>query len=335
MSLFISHARGASLAVAALAFAAALPGTAQACACGCGIFDVGDGSVMPMMADSGFSVFYRFSSMVQNSNHEQGHAASPDDNTDKRIATDFHTIGAEIRLAPAWTLMAEVPIYDRHFTTTATDGMGQNIIETVPLTAAGDLMLRMTYSGFSRDMSSGVSLGIKLPTGRNTSPLDAYGNAVYDHDTLPGTGSTDLLLGAWHIGHFGNSRAAWFVQANYQFAVATQDAYRPGNEADVALGVSYDLPLGGPVKVAPVLQWLGSVRAHDSGANADPFNSGYQRLLIAPGVRVQLTRKLSLYGDVAFPVAQYVNAARPSDNADSMGQLAAPVLFKLQVNYGF
>ena len=78
-----------------------------------------------------------------------------------------------------------------------------------------------------------------------------------------------------------------------------------------------------------------AVRARDSGVNAVPLNSGYQRLLVAPGLRVQLTRKLSLYADVELPVAQYVNSAATPAVTGTAGQLAAKALFKLQLNYGF
>ena len=328
--------RRSRLPLLAAFIAIALPATAQACACGCGIFDVGDGTLIPQASDSGFSVFYRYAYMDQSRNFEQGHTAPATDNSDQRIATSFHTLGAEYMISPRWAVMAQLPIYDRHFTTSATDDAGNTANVTFPLTAAGDAMVQLTYTGLSPDMSNGLTFGVKLPTGRTSSPT--YGNYTqnppYDPDTMPGTGSTDILVGGYHVGHIG-AAAHWFAQAQYKIAVATRNGYRPGNEIDSALGVSYDLATGGATKLSPTLQLLGSVRARDSGVNAVPLNSGYQRLLVAPGLRVQLTRKLSLYADVELPVAQYVNSASPADQADSMGQLVAPALFKMQVNYGF
>ena len=49
------------------------------------------------------------------------------------------------------------------------------------------------YTGFFKDMSTGVIFGLKLPTG--TFPASGI-----DRDTQIGTGSTDLLLGAFHRG---------------------------------------------------------------------------------------------------------------------------------------
>lgn len=310
------------------------PATALGCACGCGIFDAGVTSILPQQSDSGLSVFARFSTMDQDSNREQGHPASAADNSDVRIQTNFYTVGANYVIHNRWMIMAELPLYQRKFTTTGADTNGNPVIETVPLTDLGDAMLRVTYTGFAHDMSTGLGLGIKLPTGRDTSPLDQYGGQPYDRDTLPGTGSTDLEISGYHVGHLTGA-ARWFVQAQYKFAVATRDGYRPGNEFNGGIGATYDLPVGKMI-VSPTLQVLGSVRARDTGDNAAPLNSGYQRLLVAPGVRMQITRKLSLFGDVEFPVAQYVNAASSVAAGDgTSGQLVAPVLFKLQVNYGF
>lgn len=326
--------RGTTAALGAMAlFTALAPVTAMACACGCGIFDAGVTSITPQDSDSGLSVFARFSALNQDRNHEGGHAASPDDNDDKRIQTDFYTLGVNYVIGHKWMVMAELPMYHRNFTTTGADQNGNPVIEKVPLTDLGDATIRFDYTGFAADMSTGLGVGIKLPTGRYTSPTDRYGGQPYDRDSLPGTGSTDLSVNGYHIGHIAGA-ARWFVQAQYQFAVATRDGYRPGNELDGALGATYDLPAGGTV-ISPTVSLVGSLRAHDTGEEADPLNSGYRRLLLAPGLRVQISRKLSVYGDVEFPIAQYVNAASSVAIEGTSGQLVAPVAFKLQVNYGF
>jgi hypothetical protein len=317
------------------ALALIIPTAASACACGCGIFDVGDGTATPVASDSGLSVWFRYANVDQNQNHVAGSDAPAADNPDKRIETGFFTIGADYMINRKWTVMAELPLFKRNFTTTGADAMGKPVIEAVPLTALGDAVVQVMYTGFSPDMTTGLGLGVKLPTGRDSSPLDRYGNQPYDRDSLPGTGSTDLQVSFYHVGAAA-MRLNWFVQGQYHFAVASRDGYRPGNELDAALGLSYDLTgRGHGLGIAPALQLLGSVRAHDTGVNADPLNSGYRRLMIAPGVKLQLTRKLSVYGDVEVPVAQYINAAGSVAGEGKSGQLVAPVVFKLQVNYGF
>lgn len=320
---------------AAIALVFITPTTASACACGCGLFDVGNGTVTPVASDSGFSVWLRYDHVDQDRNHEHGEQAPAADNTDKRIATSFITIGAEYLINREWTVMAELPFIKRSFTTTGADASGNPLVETVPLNDLGDALVRLTYTGLSATKNTGLSLAVKLPTGRDTSPVDRFGEQPYDRDTLPGTGSTDLEVGGYHVGAL-TPRLRWFGQAQYRFAVATHDGYRPGNELNAGLGLSFDLAdRPGHLAIAPTLQLLGSVKAHDTGREADFLNSGYRRLLIAPGVKFQLTRKLSIYGDVEVPVAQYVNAAGSVAIEGTAGQLVAPVQFNLQVNYGF
>ena len=307
------------------------PTAASACACGCGLFDVGNGTVTPVASDSGLSAWLRYDYVDQDRNHERGAAAPASDNTDKRIQTSFFTVGAEYMMSRKWTVMAELPFYKRSFKTVGGDGT----VEAVPLNDLGDAMIRLTYTGFSPKMNTGLSVAVKLPTGRDTSPPDRFGGQPYDRDTLPGTGSTDLQIGGYHVGLVAR-RLNWFTQAQYRFAVATSKGYRPGDEFDGGIGLSYDLAdRGRHVGIAPTLQLLGSLHARDAGPEADQLNSGYRRLLIAPGVKFQLTRKLSIYGDVELPVAQYVNAASSLAIEGKSGQLVAPVQLNVQVNYGF
>ena len=148
-----------------------------------------------------------------------------------------------------WMVMAELPIYSRAFTTTDDDGSvfgTAGKLYTAHLTALGDLQLTAVYTGLSPDMSTGLTFGVKLPTGEDTSPTGPAGGAEFDRDSLPGTGSTDLMVGGYHFGKLAGLDALnYFVQGRYQFAVATHDAYRPGDEFDSAVGLSYDIGLIG------------------------------------------------------------------------------------------
>ena len=64
---------------------------------------------------------------------------------------------------------------------------------------------------------------------------------------------------------------------------------------------------GGVAGAHPML--LASTRATDTRDSAVSINSECQRVLIALGLRVQITRKLSVYGDTGVPIAQYVDAS--------------------------
>jgi len=329
--MILSKIAGAALAATTLLTSS----SALACACGCGVFDVGAASIMPSNSDSGLSVWFRFNTMDQNKNWEGGSSAPASDNPDKRIRTDFYTIGGQYMVTHKWTVMAELPIYQRALTTTD-DGTvfgTAGSVYTGHLTSLGDLQLTALYTGLSADMSTGIGLGLKLPTGDSTGPNGPLGGAEFDRDSLPGTGSTDAILTAYHVGHLDSEgRLSWFGQARYQIAFATRDSYRPGNELDASLGASYDLGAAGPItKVAPVLSLLNSLRAHDTGDNANPLNSGYERLLIAPGVNMRVG-KLRLYADIELPIYQHANADVVPGQS---GQLVAAHLFNATVSYDF
>jgi hypothetical protein len=323
-----------------------LPNNAMACACGCGIFDVGANVLagMPSESDTGVSVWFRYSYMNQNQNWEGNSKAPASDNGDKEINTSFYTAGGEYRINPAWTVMAELPVYNRSLTTTD-DAFGSvigvpNSVYTGRLTSLGDLQLTAMYTGLAADMSSGLTFGVKLPTGNFTGPVGPAGGTEFDRDSLPGTGSTDIMLGGYHVGQFTiDSPFGYFAQGRYQFAVLTQSnvdgSYRPGNEMDGAAGLTYDFGAQGPFDdVLPLLQLLGSWRERDSGTGADPLNSGYRRVLIAPGIEVRLNN-LRFYADVEKPIYQDTNSASSLALEGTAGQLTASTLYKLQVAYDF
>ena len=85
------------------------------------------------------------------------------------------------------------------------------------------------------------------------------------------------------------------------------------------------------VGCAPSNSW----RLHDTGPEADYLNSGYERVLIAPGVDVRLTPKVRLYADVALPLYQPVNSAPSVAIKGASGQLVASAVFKMQLAYDF
>ncbi len=313
-------------------------GSALGCACGCGIFDVGASTLMPSDAESGFTLWARYDYMNQSQNWEGDSKAPAADNGDKEIRTNFFTPGAEYMIDRDWTIMGELPIYNRHLTTTddGTVAGPAGGIYTGYLTDFGDLQVTGVYTGLADDMSTGISFGIKFPTGNFTGPNGPLGGAEFDRDSLPGTGSTDIMIGGYHIGGLNEDQTfAYFVQARYQVPVLTQDNYRPGNELDAAVGLTYDFGETGPfTQLAPVFQFIGSYREHDTGFNADALNSGYVRLLVAPGVQLRLD-KVRLYADVEVPIYQYTNAASSVAIEGTSGQLVASPLVKVQLAYDF
>jgi hypothetical protein len=302
---------------AALAAALALllaPSLAHACACGCSVFSVGAGSILPTM--NGGTAWAEFDFMDQNKNWRGTKAAPAADNSDKQIRTDFFNLGAQYMFSCGWGVMVEAPVWNRTFRT----DVGGGVIDSFHAQSLGDVRINAVYSGFGKAMTTGVTFGLKLPTGD-------YRADGFDRDTQIGSGSTDLLLGAYHVGFLTHDeRLSYFVNGQVEAPFASIGGYRPGQTLDGAVGVIYHAAGydDAKLKVAPVLQLIGSARRHDTGPAANPGGSGYSRLMISPGIEFQTTH-WRLYGDVEVPLYQDVRG----------NQLTAPELFKVVVSRTF
>jgi len=297
------------LSAAALAVALT-PGAGWACACGCGVFDVGTSSMLP--THEGGMAFLEYDFMNQDRNWSGTSHAPAANNNDKDIKTSFFTAGAEYMFSRAWGIEAQLPYWDRHFTT----DLGGGDVESFNHSAVGDVRVKGIYSGFSADMSSGLTFGFKLPTGDYTYPN-------FDRDTEIGSGSTDILLGGYHMGNLAG-QWNWFANGEWDQPVLIRSGYRPGSEVDAASGVYYNGWNIGSAKIAPLAQVLASYRLHDTGLAANRDDSGYERVLLSPGLEID-TSGFRLYGDVGFPVYQRIKG----------DQLTAQELFKLNISHSF
>lgn len=291
------------------------PASAWACACGCGVFDVGTSALFPNT--EGGMAFLNYAYQDQNRNWRGTSTAPAANNDDKDIETHFVTIGGQYLFNRRWGMQLEVPYDFRHFKTKDDSG---NIV-TRNWNQLGDIRIRGIYTGFLGDLSAGLTLGLKLPTGDYQFDSD-----VVDRDTQIGTGSTDVLLGGF-FRHNLDKNQWWdgFGQFELDVPTLTQDHYRPGVELDSAVGVDYRRLSIGPVRISPVAQLIFSERTSDSGANAaSPVASGYQRVMLSPGVEFHV-HPVKVYADAEFPVFQHFTG----------DQVAASVLYKLSVSWMF
>ena len=278
----------------ALASLTTTPQQALACACGCGVFDVGTASQYP--SDEGGVVSFEYDYLNQNRNWS-GHSKAPsDDNDDKKVRTDFFTAGLQYLFNRSWGVNVKVPFVNRHFETAESGST-----ETFEHFSLGDIRISGLYTGLADDLSTGLEFGLKLPTG------DHSVNG-FDRDTTIGTGSTDLLLGAFHRARFTpDSPFVWSVHAKLDVPIRVQDSYHPGSEYTVSAGISHDpYVLGGGISAAPVLQFIGTYRVKDTGANANPDATGYSRLVIAPGAEFKYGAN-ALDLNAGYAAFQHVN----------------------------
>jgi hypothetical protein len=315
---------------------------AMACACGCSVFDVGFGG-LPQEDDHGGRVFYEWDHSNQTQNWIGNSKAPADANLDKNVRTDWHSIGFLYMFNRDWGVSAKLPYYvDRSFTTTDPNSL---MLNTFPSRDIGDLEIMGMYTGFSNDQSTGVMFGLKLPTGMYTAP-------GLDRDTQIGTGSTDLILGAFHRGLItGDNAWQYFAQirsllpfayrAAFNADAGIFEVYKPGAQVDGSAGIVYNngYNILGFDKITPILQVIGSHRQRDTGAAADTLNSGFDRLMIAPAVEFTKVidevnkRVIKVYFDVEIPFYYRVNAA--INDKGGQGQLIAPVMYRLITSYNF
>jgi hypothetical protein len=340
----------ASIAIALLSFVALNGATitsALACACGCSVFDVG-GLDLPQEQDHGGRVFVEFWSGNQTQNYVGSSQAPSALNTDKQIVTQWYNVGFSYNFNRDWGVMVRIPTVNRSLTTDTQNPMFG--IATFNSKDVGDIEIMGTYTGFFKDMSTGITFGVKLPTGTFTAP-------GIDRDTQIGSGSTDLLIGAFHRGLLtGDNHWQYFSQFLlqkpflYQAAADPQgffdgnpgviQTYFPGYQINGAAGIVYNnlYHVLGLDKITPIGQVIVSQRSRDEGTGADPFNSGFDRVMLSPGVEFTKVvdeannRVVKLYADAEFPIYYRANAA---NNAGTEGQLVAPVLFKVVGSYNF
>lgn len=292
----------------------AVPGLSLACACGCGIFDVGTSSMYASHA--GGMMFIEYDFLDQNHNRSGTSSAPAQDNEDKAIRSTFITVGGQYQFDRSWGVAVEVPYWHRYFQTT--DELSGSIVGSAH-GAVGDIRIKATYTGWSADMSTGLTVGLKLANGDTNF-------AGFDADTQIGSGSTDALLGAYHLGRLSaDNRWTYFVQGLWDQPLSHRPGYRPGAEGVGVLGAYYEgWSTHEALKFSPVAQLRVAYRRADGGADAMSADTGYSRILVSPGMEVAW-QGWRVYADVALPI--YTNARG--------NQLFANELWKLNVSHHF
>jgi len=200
-------------------------------------------------------------------NNSSGH------NHDKRIETQTVTAGMQYMFDRSWGASVRVP-YVTHYVKNSPHHSGMNYDRHSDI---GDIRLNGIYSGFFSDMSTGITFGLKLPTGQD----NANG---FTRNTQIRTGSTDSVLGAYHMGNFGKSDFGYFVQTSWEKPLIKHQGYTPGYEISGAAGIHYNaVQFGLAKKVTPIMQITGSRKGEDSGwadVSQNP-NSGYSMMFFA------------------------------------------------------
>jgi len=301
-----------------------VPFTAQACAtCGCTLSaDAATG----YSTATGWRLSMEMDYIDQNQLRSGTHTASPgqvvDDPSDpdlgggeieKKTINRYFTVGIGYSPSADWNLNLLVPWIDRDHTTYGTQSMPYTSDETAAdqisgahLSSVGDARFLVSYQGLLPTRNLGVQLGVKLPTGNYGTHTQfdsgpAAGDAL-DASLQAGTGSTDLILGAYYYQAVSQDFDA-FINAQYQTAVAhrqdqSDNDFKPGNAFTLSTGVRYEANAAW----IPQLQLNFSHKSADKGALADGPDTTGTVLYVSPGITARVLNQFHVYGFVQVPV---------------------------------
>jgi hypothetical protein len=213
------------------------------------------------------------------------------------------TAGVDWSPSRTWGVNLQLPYFDRPHATIAA---GDTAVSTSHGRGLGDARIVARYQGFEADLSRGLELGLKLPTGSIDESFRSGPQAgqPVDRGLQLGTGTTDLLVGGYAVGALATD-LYYFANVLWQQPLATRDGFRPGAGANLTLGLRYSGAL--PAAIVPQLQLNARIEARESGANADRANSGASLVYLSPGVGFAITSRLDGFAFVQLPAYQRVN----------------------------
>jgi hypothetical protein len=306
-----------------LAILGILPLPAGACAtCGC---TVDSNAAMGFSAAAGWRVNLEYTFIDQDELRTGTGYATPAAVVDrpsnpalgggeieKGTINRYLTLGVSYRPDADWNLNLLVPYVSRSHET-----YGQQVSpfapsETAPdqvsgahVDSLGDARFVVSYQGFLPTHNLGVQLGLKLPTGPDNTRVNfntgPNAGTPLDASLQAGTGSTDLIVGAYYFRPVSQDFDA-FATVQFQSAVAHRldrpgNDFRPGNTATVSVGLRYEAH----ADWTPQLQVNVLRKNADQGTLADTTDTAGTVVYLSPGVTVRLQQRLQGYAVLQVP----------------------------------
>jgi hypothetical protein len=301
--------RGAAPAMTLALLAALAAGRAAACAsCGC---TLSADAAMGYSALPGWRLSVEYDYINQDELRSGTHSVSgvPDGSELEHQTLNRYVTGA-VSYTPdsSWNVTLLVPYVIRDHSTYGEFDSTQPLppLSYSHSSSIGDVKLIGSYQGWLPTRNFGVQLGVKLPTGRYGTAVDfssgPLAGAPLDASLQPGTGSTDLIVGAYYYRAISQNFDA-FANGQFQAAVRQRmdqpgNDFRPGNSTNVSLGLRYE---GNP-RWVPQLQANLLHKSPDQGALADVQNTAGIVAYLSPGITLQVATSLHLFGFVQLPV---------------------------------
>ncbi|MBA5687593.1 transporter [Rugamonas apoptosis] len=251
--------------------------------------------------------------------------AGGDQEVERGTINRITTLGLTYAPNAVWSFRLTLPYVDRGHTTyaSATNPVTPDQISGATVHGIGDVKLLLNYQGLLPTHNLGLQAGIKLPTGHyggasadgsgivgrhpaafSSGPLsnNASPDNLLDTSLQAGTGSTDLIVGAYYYQAVSQNFDA-FVNGQFQAAAQQKlnqpgEDFRPGNQATVSVGLRYQAR----PDITPQLQLNLSRRNRDQGALADTGNTAGTAVYLSPGLTMSVLKNMQLYGFVQLPV---------------------------------
>jgi len=202
-----------------------------------------------------------------------------------------------------WSVSVRIPVVKRdHLHDLVDEATGlPSTPEQWRFTKLGDVQVIARRQMLADDTSTSYAWfgGLKLPTG-STNVTNADGSRA-ERALQPGTGTTDLVLGVAGRRAIGMNDAL-IGQASIGAALNRHEDFRPGARFELSAGWSHAFS----PRWGSVLQLNLRQRGHDSGAQAEPGNSGSTIVDLSPGITVGVGSSSTLYAYAQVPLYQKV-----------------------------
>ena len=306
-----------SASLIAISIALASPLSSYACAsCGCTLSS--DWENLGFSSSSGFKIDVRYDYLNQDQLRTGTHSISPsavangNAEIEKYTRNNYLTVGIDYSTNPDWGLNVQLPYINRKHKTLGASVDGETAGEQAyysSTSSVGDIKVIGRYQGFTEQHNFGVLLGLKLPTGAHTkigSLTDGSGYAGIDRGLQPGTGSTDVILGVYHVDSF-NKDWGYFTQAIVQKPLNISEGYKTGDSLNLNFGLRYE----GFDDFIPQLQLNARFVEHDHGLTADgesyATGTGGTLIYLSPGLTYRVNKQVKVYGYMQLPIYQDVN----------------------------
>jgi hypothetical protein len=203
--------------------------------------------------------------------------------------------------SPEWGVALTLPWVNRdHFH--IHNHHGVPIDERWHIDELGDVRLL----GRFQPESSSVSwlFGIKLPTGEIEFENENGDEA--ERSLQPGTGTSDVLLGAAWRSAASGSALSWFAQGLWQKPLAEHRDYRAGYQ----LGLDGGLRYAATPHFGFMAQLNGLWQDRERGRQGEPADSGKRAVFFSPGVSLALGEAAQAYVFLQQPLYHRVNGVQ-------------------------